>query len=47
MDKSWLDVNQYTPSSPEELHVSVDTRLDEKGHLQPVLLATWRLKDDG
>uniref|UniRef100_A0A3Q4B0A1 SEFIR domain-containing protein n=1 Tax=Mola mola TaxID=94237 RepID=A0A3Q4B0A1_MOLML len=47
MDKIWLVVNQYTPSSPEELHVSVDTRFDEKGHLQPVLLASWRLKDDG
>uniref|UniRef100_A0A3Q3J1W6 SEFIR domain-containing protein n=1 Tax=Monopterus albus TaxID=43700 RepID=A0A3Q3J1W6_MONAL len=47
MDRTWLNVNEYTPSSPEELQVSVDTRRDETGNLQPVLNATWKLKDDG
>uniref|UniRef100_A0A7N8XJQ2 Interleukin 17 receptor A1a n=1 Tax=Mastacembelus armatus TaxID=205130 RepID=A0A7N8XJQ2_9TELE len=47
MDRRWLDVNKYTPSSPEELQVSVDIRQDEMGHLQPVLDAIWKLKDDG
>lgn len=47
MDSKWLDVNEYTPSSPEELQVSVDTRQDGTGHLQPVLVANWKIKDDG
>ncbi|KAK5849138.1 hypothetical protein PBY51_008802 [Eleginops maclovinus] len=46
-DRSWLNVYSYTPSSPEDLQVSVDTREDTFGHLQPVLLASWKLKDDG
>ncbi|XP_070784981.1 interleukin 17 receptor A1a [Enoplosus armatus] len=47
MDKNWLDVHVYTPSSPEELQVSVDTRRDGTGHLHPVLVANWTIKDDG
>lgn len=47
MDSRWLVVHKYTPSSPEELRVSVGTRQDKKGHLQPVLLANWKIKDDG
>ncbi|XP_029350920.1 interleukin 17 receptor A1a isoform X2 [Echeneis naucrates] len=47
MDKSWLNVAVYTPSSPDELQVSVDTRQDERGRLQPVLVASWKIKDDG
>lgn len=47
MDSNWLDVNEYTPSSPEGLQVSVDTRRDETGHLHPVLVANWRIKDEG
>ncbi|XP_062238457.1 interleukin 17 receptor A1a isoform X1 [Platichthys flesus] len=47
MDKSWLQLNKYTPSSPEELQASVDTRRDEAGHLQPVLDANWKIRDDG
>ncbi|XP_070848017.1 interleukin 17 receptor A1a isoform X2 [Chaetodon trifascialis] len=47
MDSKWLDVNMYTPSSPEELQVSVDTRKDETGRLQPVMIANWKIKDDG
>ncbi|XP_035530901.1 interleukin 17 receptor A1a [Morone saxatilis] len=47
MDPAWRNVNEYTPNSPEDLQVSVDTRQDEKGHLQPVLLANWKIKDDG
>lgn len=46
-DSKWLDVNDYTPSSPEDLKVSFDTRQDEKGHLHPVVVANWKLKDDG
>lgn len=42
-----MDVNDYTPSSPEDLKVSFDTRQDEKGHLHPVVVANWKLKDDG
>lgn len=47
MDSKWLNVNAYTPSSPEELQVSVDTRQDETGQLQPVLIANWKIQDDG
>lgn len=47
MDSKWLDVNVYTPSSPEELQVSVDIRQDGTGHLQPVLVANWKIRDDG
>lgn len=47
MDKNWLKVNDYTPSSPEDLKVSVEIRQDEAGRLQPVLDARWKLKDDG
>ncbi|KAM4570371.1 interleukin 17 receptor A1a [Odontesthes bonariensis] len=47
MDPGWLKVNDYTPSGPEELQVSVDTRWDDRGQLQPVLHANWKLKDDG
>ncbi|XP_059182262.1 interleukin 17 receptor A1a [Centropristis striata] len=47
MDSKWLDVHEYTPSGPEGLQVSVDTRQDETGHLHPVLVANWKIKDDG
>ena len=47
MDPGWLKVNDYTPSAPEELQVSVDTRRDDRGQLQPVLHANWKIKDDG
>ncbi|KAM9334585.1 interleukin 17 receptor A1a [Symphorus nematophorus] len=47
MDPGWLVVNKYTPSSPELLQVSVDTRRDKGGHLHPVLVANWKIKDDG
>ncbi|KAF3859444.1 hypothetical protein F7725_021843 [Dissostichus mawsoni] len=47
LDKGWLKVYKYTPSHPEDLQVSVDTRGDESGHLQPVLEASWKLRDDG
>nr|QRW33326.1 Interleckin-17RA [Lateolabrax maculatus] len=47
LDIGWLDRHPYTPSSPEELQVSVETRQDEAGHLQPVLVANWKIKDDG
>ncbi|KAK2882758.1 interleukin 17 receptor A1a [Channa argus] len=47
MDRGWLNSHSFTPSGPEKLHVSVDTRQDETGQLQPVLLTNWTLKDDG
>ncbi|XP_069012510.1 interleukin 17 receptor A1a [Embiotoca jacksoni] len=47
MDENWRDVNDYTPSGPVELQVSVDTREDETGRLQPVLSASWKIQDDG
>lgn len=47
LDKRWLKVHDYTPSNPEDLQVSVDVRPDEAGLLQPVLEASWKLKDDG
>lgn len=47
VDINWLDRNKYTPSGPDELQVSVDTRADEAGCLQPVLVAKWKLRDDG
>lgn len=47
VDSEWQYVHNYTPSSPEKLQVSVHTMQDETGHLQPVLFASWKLKDDG
>lgn len=47
MDSGWLAVPNYTPSAPEQLQVSWETRIDEAGQLQPMLLAEWKLKDDG
>ncbi|XP_041832789.1 interleukin 17 receptor A1a isoform X2 [Melanotaenia boesemani] len=47
MDPKWLDVNDYTPSAPEELQVSVNIMSDDRGQLQPVLHASWKIKDDG
>lgn len=47
MDRGCLDSHKYTPSGPEELQVSVDTRWDEIGHLNAVLVASWKIKDEG
>lgn len=47
LDPGWLISHEYTPSSPEDLQVSVDTRLDDAGQLQAVLQANWTLKDEG
>lgn len=47
MDRGWLVSHEYTPSGPEELQASVDSRQDEAGNLQPVLNATWKIRDDG
>ncbi|KAM8909363.1 interleukin-17 receptor A-like isoform 2-T2 [Spinachia spinachia] len=47
MDKDWPRINDYTPSSPEGLQVSIDTRQDEMGHLHPVLVVNWNIRDDG
>ncbi|KAM9824552.1 interleukin 17 receptor A1a [Neosynchiropus ocellatus] len=48
MDLGWLKKYNYTPGSPEELKVDVVIREDvETGHLQPVLLASWKLRDEG
>ncbi|XP_015255331.1 PREDICTED: interleukin-17 receptor A [Cyprinodon variegatus] len=46
MDPGWLVSHRYTPSEPADLQVTIDTRLDDAGHLQPVLQANWTLKDD-
>uniref|UniRef100_A0A3P8Y3P0 SEFIR domain-containing protein n=1 Tax=Esox lucius TaxID=8010 RepID=A0A3P8Y3P0_ESOLU len=46
-DKGWLIHRDYTPSDPVNLEVGVDTREDEHGHLLPVLVARWKVKDDG
>lgn len=47
MDRSALDVNEYTPSRPEGLTVSVGIREDLTGHLHPVLVSHWKLNDEG
>lgn len=47
MDRSWLTSHNYTPSGPEELQVSVDIRRDYTGHLNAVLAASWKAKDEG
>uniref|UniRef100_A0AAQ4QI37 SEFIR domain-containing protein n=1 Tax=Gasterosteus aculeatus aculeatus TaxID=481459 RepID=A0AAQ4QI37_GASAC len=47
MDEGWLSVYNYTPSGPEGLQVSIETRQDETGHLHPVLVANWNIRDDG
>ncbi|XP_062299381.1 interleukin 17 receptor A1a [Scomber scombrus] len=46
-DSSWLIKNEYTPSRPEQLNISVVTKHNDEGHLQPVLIANWKIKDDG
>ncbi|XP_074554496.1 interleukin 17 receptor A1a [Halichoeres trimaculatus] len=47
LDKDWLDKHKYTPSAPEAPQFSVENRLDDAGRLQPVLLAEWKIRDDG
>lgn len=47
LDVKWRDRNEYTPSGPEALLVSVDTMRDETGNLHPVLVANWKIKDEG
>ncbi|XP_061617844.1 interleukin 17 receptor A1a [Phyllopteryx taeniolatus] len=47
VDSGWLKVREYTPSGPLGLTVSVTTVQDEAGHLQPVLVANWTIRDDG
>lgn len=47
LDHTWSVKHQYTPSGPEDLRVSVETRADEAGRLQPTLLAEWTIKDEG
>ncbi|KAL0964928.1 hypothetical protein UPYG_G00274560 [Umbra pygmaea] len=45
--KDWFIHQSYTPSDPVGLEVNVDTREDELGNLQPVVVARWKAKDDG
>ncbi|KAK7898729.1 hypothetical protein WMY93_019582 [Mugilogobius chulae] len=47
LDPGWAVSHSYTPSGPEKLDLRISTRLDSNGHLQPVINATWKLKDDG
>ncbi|XP_077399479.1 interleukin 17 receptor A1a [Vanacampus margaritifer] len=47
IDSGWLKVWEYTPSGPQGLRASVTIVQDEAGHLQPVLVANWTIKDDG
>lgn len=47
MDSGILKAHPYTPAGPESLQVSVDSREDETGRLQPVLKAQWVIKDEG
>ncbi|XP_051912108.1 interleukin 17 receptor A1a isoform X2 [Hippocampus zosterae] len=47
IDSTWLKVREYTPSGPKGLTVSVTRVQDELGHLQPVLVANWTIRDDG
>ncbi|XP_071187635.1 interleukin-17 receptor A-like [Salvelinus alpinus] len=47
LDPGWLKPRSYTPSSPVNLEVELDTRKDEEGHLVPVLVARWKAQDDG
>ncbi|XP_036812704.1 interleukin-17 receptor A-like isoform X1 [Oncorhynchus mykiss] len=47
LDPGWLKPWRYTPSSPVNLEVELDTRKDEEGHLVPVLVARWKAQDDG
>ncbi|XP_029604918.1 interleukin-17 receptor A isoform X2 [Salmo trutta] len=47
LDKGWLRPRLYTPNSPVNLEVELDTREDEEGHLVPVLVARWKAQDEG
>lgn len=47
LDSGWLNRNDYTPSAPEAPQFSVVVRRDDAGNLQPLLLAEWKIKDDG
>uniref|UniRef100_A0A4W5NUS0 IL17RA/B N-terminal domain-containing protein n=1 Tax=Hucho hucho TaxID=62062 RepID=A0A4W5NUS0_9TELE len=47
LDEGWLKHRPYTPNSPVNLEVELDTRKDEEGHLVPVLVARWKAQDDG
>ncbi|KAM4615195.1 interleukin 17 receptor A1a isoform 2-T2 [Polymixia lowei] len=47
MDKDWLLKKKYTPSAPDDLKVEVDTRQNERGDIMPVIIARWKIRDDG
>lgn len=47
MDEKWLNKRKYTPGSPIDLNASVEVRRDENGDLHPVLVVSWKAKDDG
>nr|XP_015808388.2 interleukin 17 receptor A1a [Nothobranchius furzeri] len=47
LDPGWQESHSLTPAGAEGLQVSVETKVDDAGWLQPVLHAEWELKDDG
>ncbi|KAK3517781.1 hypothetical protein QTP70_018350 [Hemibagrus guttatus] len=47
MYKEWLQPQNFTPTSPVDLKIHVDTTTDENGYLVPVIVAEWKARDDG
>ncbi|KAF5908349.1 interleukin-17 receptor A-like [Clarias magur] len=45
--EEWMKSHSFTPTSPVDLKVHEDVTTDEKGDLVPVIVAEWKVRDDG
>ncbi|XP_066523572.1 interleukin 17 receptor A1a [Hoplias malabaricus] len=45
--EEWMKQQDYTPTAPVDLKVRWDIREDENGALVPVIVAQWKVMDDG
>uniref|UniRef100_A0A3B3TGA3 SEFIR domain-containing protein n=1 Tax=Paramormyrops kingsleyae TaxID=1676925 RepID=A0A3B3TGA3_9TELE len=46
LDKDWLKPNDFTPTGPDKLWVTIAVR-EENGTQVPVLMVTWKARADG
>ncbi|KAL7828046.1 hypothetical protein AOLI_G00311980 [Acnodon oligacanthus] len=45
--EEWMEQQDYTPTAPVDLKVNWEIRMDENGALVPVIVARWKVMDDG
>ncbi|XP_048864246.1 interleukin-17 receptor A-like [Brienomyrus brachyistius] len=46
LDKDWLKPNDFTPTGPDQLQVTIEVR-EEDGKQVPVLMVKWKARSDG